>query len=76
MSPRVEVSREHVIIQSVGVTILLDRDRLRRADQQTVSQLLGELSETSFDTWQREIAGSPPADDRLTATATDGGEDA
>lgn len=49
MSPRVEISREHVIIQSVGVTILLDRDRLRRADQQTVSQLLAELEEILRD---------------------------
>lgn len=76
MSPQVEVSREHIIIQSVGVTILLDRDQLRRADQQTVSQLLTELGETSFETWQREIADSPPSDDRLTTTAADGGEDA
>lgn len=76
MSPRVEVSREHVIIQSVGVAILLDRDRLRCADQQTVSQLLAELGETSFETWQREIADSPLGDDRLTATAADGSEDA
>ncbi len=40
MSPRIDVDREHIVIQSVGITILLDRDQLRHADRRTITQLL------------------------------------
>lgn len=63
-----------MIIQSVGITILLDRDQLRHADHQLITQLLDELGKTSFDIWQHEIAGSPLGDDRFDAPATDEGE--
>lgn len=74
MSPRIDADREHIVIQSIGITILLDRDQLRHADQRTITQLLEELSEISFNIWQTEIAGSSPADDRLDVTATKKGE--
>lgn len=74
MSPRVEVAREHVIIQSVGITILLDRDQLRHAEPSANYPATYELGKTSFDIWQHEIAGSPLGDDRFDAPATDEGE--
>lgn len=59
MSPRIEVARarHHPI----------DRDHLRHANHQTITQLLDELSEIPLDAWQREIVDSPPGDDRFVA---------
>lgn len=63
MGPRIEVTRarHHPI----------DRDHLRHANHQTITQLLDELSEIPLDAWQREIVDSPPGDDRFVATATE-----
>lgn len=74
MSPRVETDREHVIIQSVGVAIYLDRDQLRNVPEDDLAALLDDLGETTLDTWRTEIAGSDRADDRR--VIANGGEQA
>ena len=66
MSPTItDDNREHVIVQSAGLSVLMDKDTLRSVDQDTAKELI----EETLTAWQERIAGAAPADDRMTATA-------